>query len=293
MGVMKNNAKVVLVTGASSGIGQAVAQLMAKEGFAVYGTSRRAEYQQIRVDGSAYTMLPMTLEDERSIEAAVQYIKDRHGRIDVLVNAAGSGIAGAVEETTAAEARAQFDVCFFGIVSVLSSVLPLMREQGGGTVINIGSMASVFPIPFQAMYSAVKSALLMMTQSLRLELESFGVRACVVEPGDTRTGFTEKRVFTKKSAVTAYRQPLERALYEMIRAELAAGGPERCARAVLKAARMRKPPARMSVGLDYKLFYVLSRLAPLRLKECAMRTMYLKKDPPKDAVWTYDKQFKE
>ena len=290
---MEQNAKVVLVTGASSGIGQAVAQLMAKEGFAVYGTSRRAEYQQIGADDEAYTMLPMTLEDEASIEAAVQYIKERHGRIDVLVNAAGSGIAGAVEETTAAEARTQFDVCFFGIVSVLSSVLPIMREQGSGTVINIGSMASVFPIPFQAMYSAVKSALLVMTQALRLELEPFGVRACVVEPGDTRTGFTDKRVFTKKSAATAYKQPLERALYEMIRSEMAAEGPERCAKAVLKAARMKKPPARVSVGFDYKLFYVISRLVPLSLKECAVRMMYLKNDPPKDAVWTYDKQFKE
>lgn len=290
---MKDNEKVVLVTGASSGIGQAVAQLMAKEGFVVYGTSRRAEYQQISADGAVYTMLPMTLEDESTIEAAVRYIAEKHGRIDVLVSAAGSGIAGAVEETTAAEARAQFDVCFFGIVSVLNCVLPIMRGQGSGTVINIGSMASVFPIPFQAMYSAVKSALMMMTQALRLEVRPFGIRACVIEPGDTRTGFTEKRVFTAKTAKTAYRQPLERALYEMIRAELAAKGPERCARAVLKAARLKNPPARISVGFGYKLFYVAARLLPLRVKEFALRMMYLKKDPPGGAVWTFNKQFKE
>ena len=180
--------RVALVTGASSGIGKAIAQLMAKNGYTVFGTSRKASGQTVQTGDVSYVMLPMALEDESSIEAAVAQVIDRYGRIDVLVNAAGSGIAGAIEETTADEAKLQFDVCFFGVVSVLNHVLPHMRAAGGGTVINVGSMASCFPVPYQGMYSAVKAALLMLTATLRMELRPFGIRACVVEPGDTKTG---------------------------------------------------------------------------------------------------------
>ncbi|MDD5017498.1 MAG: SDR family oxidoreductase [Eubacteriales bacterium] len=287
------NKKIAFVTGASSGIGRAVAAVFAKNGYTVYGTSRRANYETVETDGAGYTMLPITLEDDGSVRDAVQYVIDRHGRIDVVVNAAGSGIAGAIEETSPAEARMQFDVCFFGIVSVLSHVLPHMREAKSGMVINIGSMAACFPIAFQGMYSAVKSALFMMTATLRMEVRPFGIKACVIEPGDTKTGFTKKRVFTQKSKNTAYRQPLERALYEMIRSELSAEGPEKCARLVLKAAGMKNPPARLSVGADNKILYALSRLTSWRFKERILGMMYLSKDPPKDAVWTYEKQFKE
>lgn len=292
---MMNNKeqKVALVTGASSGIGKAVAELMSKDGYIVYGTSRRTNGETVNAGGVSYTILPMTLEDEATIKAAVQKIIDTNGRIDVLVNAAGSGIAGAVEETTADEARQQFDVCFFGIISVLNHVLPHMRSSGGGMVINIGSMAACFPVPFQGMYSAVKSALFMLTATLRMELKPFGVKACVIEPGDTKTGFTDKRVYTKKTADTAYREPFERALYEMIRSELASPGPERCARMVLRTAKQKNPPIRKSVGLPYKLLYVLSKVVPWRVKFRILRMIYLSKKPPKDAVWTYDKQFKE
>jgi short-subunit dehydrogenase len=235
----------------------------------------------------------MTLEDDSSIADAVKYVMDQQGQIDVLVNAAGSGIAGAIEETTADEARKQFDVCFFGVINVLNHVLPVMRQQKSGMVINIGSMAACFPIAFQAMYSAVKSALFMLTLTLRMEVKPFGIRCCTVEPGDTKTGFTDKRLFTKKSARTAYRQPMERALYEMIRSELSAPGPENCAELILKVAKMKNPPARVSVGFSYKALYALSRLTSWRFKERILHAIYLRKDPPANAVWTYEKQFKE
>lgn len=281
------------MTGASSGIGQAVAQTMAKNGYNVYGTSRRANYETVENDGAPYVMVPMTLEDDASIADAVKYVLGQQGQIDVLVNAAGSGIAGAIEETTADEAQSQFNVCFFGVINVLNHVLPAMREQQSGMVINIGSMAACFPIAFQAMYSAVKSALFMLTLTLRMEVKPFGIKCCTVEPGDTKTGFTEKRAFSKKSAQTAYRQPMERALYEMIRSEYSAPGPEKCAELILKVTQMKNPPARVSVGFGYKALYVLSRLTSWRFKERILRAIYLRKDPPADAVWTYEKQFKE
>lgn len=291
---MKNERKrVAFVTGASSGIGRAVAQAMARNGYTVYGTSRRANYETVERDGASYAMVPMTLEVDISIAHAVHYIVQKEGQIDVLVNAAGSGIAGAIEETTADEARKQFDTCFFGVINVLNHVLPVMREQKSGMVINIGSMAACFPIAFQAMYSAVKSALFMLTLTLRMEVKPFGIKCCAVEPGDTKTGFTGKREFTKKTARTAYKQPMERALYEMIRSELSAPGPEKCAALILKVAQMKNPPARVSVGFGYKALYALSRLTSWRFKERILRAIYLRKDPPSDAVWTFEKQFKE
>jgi len=280
--------KIVLVTGASSGIGQEIAKLMASEGYVVYGTGRRANYEK-----SAYTMIPMTLEDEESIGAAVKYVVDAHGRIDVLVNAAGSGIAGAVEETSAHEAKAQFDVCLFGAMSVQSAVLPHMRAQGSGMIINIGSIASCFPVPFQGMYSAVKAALFMMSATLAMELKPFGIKVCVVEPGDTKTGFTDKRIYTKRTKKTAYNPYFERALYEMIRSELNAYGPQKCAKMVCKTAKQKNPPIRKSVGVGYKTLYTASKLLSWRMKMAVIKMIYLIKDPPKDAVWSFDKQFKK
>lgn len=289
--MLNNRQKVALVTGASSGIGQAVAQTLAKNGFIVVGTSRRAAYETVRHDGAFYVMVPLTLEEEASVRQAAAYVLEKHGRIDLLVNAAGSGIAGAVEETTAEEAQRQFDVCVFGAIRVMGSVLPAMRAAKSGMVINIGSLAACIPLAFQGMYSAAKAALFALTAAMRLELKAFGVQCCTVEPGDTKTGFV--RTFSKMSAKTAYRVPLERALYEMIRSEMSSPGPQQCANTVLKIARMKRPPVRVSVGAGYKTLYVISRLCPWRLKEWLLSAVYLRKDPPENAVWTFDKQFRE
>jgi len=254
--------------------------LFAQRGYVVYGTSRRGSYETTGPKGAAFTLLPMTLQDEGTIRAAVQYILERHGRIDILVNAAGSGIAGAIEETSADEAREQFDVVFFGAVSVLNYVLPSMREAKRGLVINIGSVASFFTLPFQAMYSAAKAALFSMTCALRMEMKPFGIRFCQIEPGDTKTGFTERRVLTKKSGETAYRVPFLRALYEMERSEMAGKDPAHYARAIVKAAQKKNPPARICPDLGYKALHVAGNILSWRAVEKVIVSMYLKKDPP-------------
>jgi short-subunit dehydrogenase len=281
-----NRQQVALVTGASSGIGKAVAELFAREGYIVYGTSRRACFEQAGEKGYAYTMVPMTLEDEKSVGDAVRYVVQRHRRIDVLVNAAGSGIAGAIEETNADEAKTQFEVCYFGVLRVLGHALPAMRAAGGGTVINIGSMASVFPLPFQGIYSGAKAALYMLTCALRMEIAPFGVRVCQVDPGDTKTGFTDKRALTERSARTAYPKGLTRALYEMIRSEQDAPGPELCAKAVLKMARKKHPPARTVVGAGNKFLCAIAKFAPGSVMRKALRSMYLSKEPPAEGAYT-------
>jgi short-subunit dehydrogenase len=291
--LMKNDAvKVALVTGASSGIGKATAKEFARGGYIVYGTSRYADYGSVDAGGAAITMLPMSLEDEGSIKKAVDYIIERHGRIDVLVNNAGIGTAGAIEETTAEEAFLQFNVSFLGILRVLNSVLPHMRKAGRGTVINIGSMSADYPVPYQGIYSAAKSAVLTMSAALRMEIKPFGVRVCVIEPGNTITNIAHTRYYAQKTACTEYGQPLKRSLC-IINSERASYSPERCAKAVLRAARMKNPPLRMSVGLLYKLLHTLAKATPWRIRQRAIEAVYLKNDPPKDAVWTFDKQFKE
>jgi len=284
--------KIVLVTGASSGIGKAIAQAMAQDGCIVYGTSRSANFETIHENTIAYTMLPLTLEDEETIGRAVRYVIDRHGRIDVLVNNAGAGYAGAIEETTAQEAQAQFEVCFFGAVRMLNHVLPHMRAAGNGVVINVGSLAACFPVPFQAMYCAAKAALFSMTVALRMELAPFGVRVCVIEPGNTRTDIIARRRYSAKTCKTAYRQPFERSL-GVINSYVAASSPAQCARLALKVAKMKRPPARVTPGFGYKSLYVLSRLTPWRFKEYVIRRIYLRGKAPKGAEWTLDKQFKE
>jgi NAD(P)-dependent dehydrogenase (short-subunit alcohol dehydrogenase family) len=286
-----NESKITLVTGASSGIGRATARLLAKEGYTVYGTSRRANYETVEFEGASYTMLPLTLEDEESVKRAVEYIIEKHGKLDLLVNVAGSGIAGAIEETTAEEAMEQFDVCFFGVIRVLGCALPHMRGAGGGMIINIGSLSACFPVPFQAMYSACKAALFSLTTALRMELKPFGIKACTVEPGNTISGFMQSRTYAKKTCATQYRTHLERSLC-VINSEYAAYSPETCAKTVLKVSRMKNPPARVTPGFGYKLLYGLSKLVSWRLKQKAIETVYLKKNPSPDG-WTFDKQFKE
>ena len=276
---------IALVTGASSGIGRQTAKKLSEQGYTVYGTSRSEKAQC-----SFCTMLQMTLEDEESIRCAVGQIMEEQGRIDVLVNAAGSGIAGAVEETSPAEAANQFS-SLFGIYAVQSAVLPGMKKQGSGIIINIGSMAASFPIPFQGAYSAAKAALFMMSATLAMELKPYGIRVCCIDPGDTKTGFTGSRKFTRQTAHTQYNPYFERALYEMIRSELCAYGPEKCADAVVRMIKRKNPPARSSVGIGYKTLYVFSKVLPWRIMMAIIRMIYMKKDPPEDAQWTFKKQF--
>ena len=277
--------RVALVTGASSGIGEEIARQLSKEGYTVYGTSRNAETVK-----PFCSMLKLELGDAESIDAVVDTLIKEQGRIDVLVNAAGSGIAGAVEETSHVEAKLQFDA-LFGIYCVQTAVLPYMKEQNSGIIINIGSMAACFPIPFQGAYSAVKSALFMVSATLAMEVKPYGIRVCCIEPGDTKTGFTGSRSYTERTKNTKYNPYFERALYEMIRSEMAAYGPERCAKLVLKTIKQRKPPIRKSVGIGYKTLYMASKILPWKLKMFILKKIYLEKDPPKDAQWTFEKQF--
>jgi short-subunit dehydrogenase len=264
---------ICLVTGASSGIGLACARLLKQRGLMVYGTSRGIPAETVEEKNGIY-MIGMDVTDGDSVARAVALILSREGRIDLVVNNAGSGVSGSVEETPLKDAIYQMDVCFFGGLRVIKEVLPHMRKNGGGRIINIGSVAAAVSIPYQIMYSAAKAAVRSLSAALRLETTPFGVEVCVVEPGDTKTGFTSGR---KKIAVaedSPYAERYARSIARMERDEQNGVPPEKVANTVSRAAFSRKMKPRITVGFSYKAIDVLYRLLPASFSEKIVAKLY-------------------
>ena len=176
--------KIALVTGASSGIGEATAERLAKAGYKVYGTSRRGAQAGKR----SFEMLPLDVTSDESVEAAVSEVMRLDGRIDLLVNNAGFGVAPAgAEESSIEQARSIFETNFFGLVRMTRAVVPHMRRQGSGRIINIGSVLGFLPMPYGALYAATKHAVEGYSESLDHELRTRGIRVSVIEPAYTKT----------------------------------------------------------------------------------------------------------
>lgn len=267
------NSKVVLVTGASSGIGQAIAELLSEKGMKVYGTSRKCDGGII--EKSQYYIVKMDVCDEVSVQNAVNMIVEREGRIDILVNNAGIGIAGAVEDMSHTECYKQMDTNFFGVLRMIRSVLPVMRKQKSGLIINIGSVAGFISIPYQALYSAGKYAVEAVTEALRAEIKPFGIKAALVEPGDTKTGFTRSRVIAQSlSGESVYKEASLRSIGKMEKDEQNGCSPEKVAKTVFKVICKNNPPVRTVVGFEYKLAYILKKLLPTSLVEKIITGIY-------------------
>jgi len=258
--------KVVLVTGASSGIGACCAAYLSEHGYRVYGASRSA------IAPPLVAPLTMDVTSDASVAQGVATILDREGRIDVLINNAGFGIGGAVEDTSMEEAAAQFDVNFFGVVRVTQAVLPTMRQRSDGYIVNIGSIAGLIAIPYQAFYSASKFALEGFTESLRLEVRPFGIRVVLIEPGDHSTGFTKNR---RSTISTAYREQSEKAIARMESDEQRGPNPGAIARLVHKVLEKPNPRLRYTAGPTAQRAAVwLKRYLPNAVIEAMMRRYY-------------------
>jgi NAD(P)-dependent dehydrogenase (short-subunit alcohol dehydrogenase family) len=235
--------KVVLVTGASSGIGKECAELLSQSGHKVYRGSRSTEDN---LDGGR---ISLDVDSEISVNSAVKRIFEKEGRMDVVVNAAGFGIVGAVEDTSLSEAKKQFETNFFGVVRMCKAVLPLMRQQGSGLIINISSIAGLVSLPFQAFYSASKFALEGLTEGMRMEVAPFGIRVVLVEPGDFRTEFTKNRKETDCTANNSgYRERYLKALAVFEKEEANGDDPTNVARLVSRIVDKKSPRLRYSVG---------------------------------------------
>lgn len=180
--------KVLLITGASSGLGRACAEAFARAGHRVYAASRRPPQ-----DLPGCRPLALDVDDDASVAAALDALLAQEPRIDVLINCAGFGIAGAIEDTTTDEAKAQFETNFFGATRVIRALLPRLRAQGQGLILNVGSLVTQLPVPFQAYYCASKAALESYSEALRFEVAPLGIRVACIEPGNFATGFTAQR----------------------------------------------------------------------------------------------------
>src|SRR5438874_2349116 len=225
--------KIALVTGASSGIGEATAERLAKAGYTVYGTSRRGT----SVGTRSFHMLPLDVTSDASVEAAVGEVMRLEGRIDLLVNNAGFGVApGGAEESSIEQARAIFETNFFGLVRMTRAVLPHMREQRSGRIINMSSVLGFLPMPYGALYAATKHAVEGYSESLDHELRTRGIRVSVIEPAYTRTPF-DANFLQPDAKLDAYRDARLAVNKRVKEVMETADGPAVVAEVVLKAAR--------------------------------------------------------
>ncbi|MFZ6870624.1 oxidoreductase [Undibacterium sp. Di27W] len=259
--------KIALVTGASQGIGEATARSLAKAGYKVYGTSRRGAATGQR----SYEMLSLDVTSGVSVEAAIAEVIRLSGRIDLLVNNAGIGIAPAgAEEVSIEQAQAIFDTNFFGILRVTQAVVPHMRRQGAGRIVNIGSVLGFLPMPYGALYAATKHAVEAYSESLDHELRTRGIRVTVIEPAYTRTAF-DVNMLEPDTKMEEYREIRDAVNIRIKEVMEAAEGPEVVAEAVLKAASVQHPKLRYTAGRLANRLRLLRTFAPAALMDAGIR----------------------
>lgn len=264
---MKVKGSIALVTGASSGIGEATAQRLAMAGSKVYGTSRHSSQSGQR----PFAMLPLDVTSNESVAHAVGELIRLEGRIDLLVNNAGFGVAPAgAEESSMEQAKAIFETNFFGLVRMTRAVLPHMRSQGSGRIINIGSVLGFLPMPYGALYAATKHAVEGYSESLDHELRTRGIRVSVIEPAYTRTQF-DTNFLAPDSKLDEYREV--RALLDKVLKEVMATAdePTVVAEVVLQAASAVRPKLRYTAGGLANRLRLLRRFAPVRLVDAGIR----------------------
>lgn len=258
--------KIALVTGASSGIGEVTAQRLSKAGYKVYGTSRRGG----QAGQQSFEMLPLDVTKDESVEAAVQKLMRLEGRIDLLVNNAGFGVAAAgAEESSIEQAQSIFDTNFFGMVRMTRAVVPHMRRQGSGRI-NIGSVFGFLPMPYMALYAATKHAIEGYSESLDHELRTRGIRVSVIEPANTNTQF-DANLLEPDSKLDEYREVRAAVTKKMKEFVEAGDKPAVVADAVLKAALAARPKLRYPAGVRAGSRRLLRRFAPAGLVDAGIR----------------------
>src|SRR5215471_19862831 len=268
--LMSVNPKVVLITGASSGVGQATARLLAEKGYQVFGTSRDPDSAQSM---TTVEMLALDVRSDESIVACVNAVVDAAGRIDVLVNNAGYELAGALEETSLDEARAQFDTNFFGVIKMVKTVLPLMRRRKQGRIINVASFAGISGIPFMGIYSATKFAIEGFTEALRMEVSPFNIHVSLAEPAFLKTPMTEHR--QESTAPLKEYGPWRQRAFDAFRdLEQKAPGPDSVARAIFKIVSTRKPRLHYLIGSQAKILSRMQRYLPEGAYEWGKRSTF-------------------
>ena len=269
--------KVVLITGASAGIGLSAALRLMNKGVKVYAASRRGGNSIKAQTGPGELIhVKMDVNQESEIALVVQQILKENNHLDALICNAGNGIAGSVEDTSSEEVRYQFETNFFGAVKTINACLPAFRAQGYGKIIATSSVAAIVPIPFQAFYSAGKSALLVFMQALAIELKPFGIQCCSILPGDTKTEFTSARKYTVKSQSpeSAYTQKMKTSVGKMEKEEQNGMSSDSVASRMVQQVMNKKMDVMVVPGLQYQLICFLFNKLPARLRLWVVGLLY-------------------
>jgi len=258
--------KVILITGASSGIGRESAKLLAAEGNIIYVAARRLERMK-ELDSPNVHLLAMDLSDDDSMVAGINTIMAKEGRIDVLLNNAGYGSYGALEDVPISEARYQFEINIFGLARLIQLVLPYMRPRRSGTIINISSIGGKIGEPHGSWYHATKFAVEGLSDSLRMELHQFNINVVIIEPGAIKTEWTRIAMdhLEKVSGKTAYKDGVARHLRMFATADKQGSDPIVVARTIVKAINASRPQTRYATGGGAKLILFMRRILSDRM----------------------------
>lgn len=268
--------KNVFLTGGSSGIGRAAAELLAENGYTVFAASRNPPEAIVSYpSGGEIRPVAMDVRDLNSVDSVAAHILAETD-IGIVVHCAGVGIACAGEDFPVEDVGWLMETNFFGVLRVNSRFLSHLRKRGCGLCVIVGSVAGMIPIPFQSHYCASKAALDLYSSTLRIELREYGVKVCLLMPGDTSTGFTNARKYAIDEASPFYSACLL-AVKKMENDELNGHPPKKVARAILKLSTKPRPPARTIVGAGYKIIAFLKRLLPYKSVEFIIRAMYMKR----------------
>lgn len=260
--------KTLIITGGSSGIGKACASLFAEKGYKVYELSRHGESSK----DIKHIDCDVTQPDD--CRRAVKQAFEESGHIDLVVNNAGMGISGAIEFTKTEDIKRQMDVNFFGSINVTQAVLPYMRKARNGRIIFVSSLAGIFALPFQAFYSASKSAVVSFAMALRNEVRPFGISVSCMMPGDVKTGFTASRM--KNTEGDNIYLSMNRSVSSMEHDESTGIAPSLIAKKICSIAQYKSPKATYTVGLIYHLFMLLAKILPLTIANRIVGMIYAK-----------------
>lgn len=263
--------KVVLITGGSSGIGKSIGEFLHQKGFVVYGTSRNPE----RIQNSIFPLIALDVRNTDSIQKAVAEIIAKSGRLDIVINNAGVGITGPLEEIPTEEIKNNFETNFFGPIEVMKAVLPQMRAQKSGLIINVTSIAGYMGLPYRSIYSASKGALELITEALRMEVKSFGIQIANVAPGDFATNIASGRFHAPLIKGSAYEIPYGNTLKMMDEHVDSGSNPNEMAEAVYKIIQAKEPKIHYKAGVFMQKFsIVLKRILPDKVYEKMLMNHY-------------------
>lgn len=263
--------KVVLITGGSSGIGKSVGEFLKGKGFIVYGTSRNPQ----NYPDSQFPIVALDVIDNKSILNCIEEVISNEGKIDVLINNAGAGITGPIEEIPETEIKRNFDTNFFGPINVIKAVLPYMREQNSGLIINVTSIAGYMGLPYRGVYSASKGALELITEAFRMEIKGFNINMTNVAPGDFATNIAAGRYHAPVNNSSPYKKSYGNTLKLMDEHVDSGQDPLLMAKAIFKVINSKNPKVHYKVGeFMQKFSIVLKRILPDKVYEKLLMNHY-------------------